>query len=117
MGLLWFGVWFGLIAFLVGFLLTVFFGASVSGASVVAGIGVLVVGVGCIVIVALSPTEPVHESVQAFGRHVSPYLWLFAGLNLLGWWTGVAAGWTFRRTAMRSRDGHQAGHPGPSIEA
>lgn len=102
MGFLWFVVWLGFLAFAIGFLLTVVFGGSFQGTAAVAAIGLLAIValVGAVIVAA--PSEPVHESVGALGRHVSPYLWFFAALNLLGWMCGVAAGWVARRAARLS---------------
>jgi hypothetical protein len=105
---LWFVALFGVLAFLVGFLLTVTLGSSPRGVAAVAAAGLLVVGTLVGVSIAFAPSEPVHESVESFGRHVSPYLWFYAALNLLGWSTGVAAGWAARQ-AGRSRRGAQLG--------
>jgi len=84
-GFLWFVVWLGLLAFGVAFLLTVVFGSSGRGAAAVAGVGLLAIVIWIGALIVAAPSEPVHESVKAFGRHVSPYLWFIAGLNLLGW--------------------------------
>ncbi|HXV34867.1 MAG TPA: hypothetical protein VD769_12730 [Gaiellaceae bacterium] len=102
-GFFWLLVWSGGLAFSVGLVLAYLVGPSGGRTAVLAAIGLVAILVWIGAVIAMSPTEPVHESVETLGRHVSPYLRLVLALNLLGWGSGVAAGWAARRAALSWR--------------
>ena len=102
-GFLAFLGWLGGLAFLVGFLLTVALGRSGKGVAAVAVLGLLASGGWIVAVIATAPSEPMHETVKTFGRHVSPLLLPITFLNLLAWFLGVGAGWATRQAPMMGR--------------
>jgi hypothetical protein len=86
-----------------GVIASVIFASSLQRMLIVCASGTALVCLSLAVSFSTAPTEPTsrcHDCGEHFGRWIDAGLYVVTGINVVGWWVGVACGWLLRRMVV-----------------